>query len=551
MSRIATAVLVALGTVAGCGYFNSLYNAQRRFDEAERARMRGQTSVAQDGYLEAIDKAASSYRGHPDGRWADDALYLIGRARFMMGEHDAAAAALQRVLERTNDGDMRAGALAYLGAAQLELGNTTAALASLDSATTRAGNGQLGAFARLWRARALYETGRYEEAQADLERAAEAGGPIAAEARLEAAARALMTGDSAALRVALYVLLDERDAARHADSVGSLAAAAASRWGSEYALDVLAVERTEWPNAAADTLLLQRAQLAAAIGRSDEAIRDAEVVGRRAGRGLADSALTMAARLRLGQANALTDLGESRALLLPALGHTPARDLLQRMRTVEVLVGYARERGRPLALFAAAELARDQLQAPGLARELFIAYADLAPEAVWAPKALLAAALLTDGEEADGLVARAYAQADNPYVLAAAGGGGDPDAYTSAEERLGNSIVSLAADASAEARRTDVSVARAVAVIDSVRLAAVVDSLTFRCGTLLDSLGVFGVRADSARAACMRSDSARLATVLTVDSIQLMDTVKLRQDSMRARLRRGGRDTARDTFDIR
>ena len=72
--------------VSNCGYFNSLYNARRDFADAERAAANGQRSQAQQGYTGAIEKAAKSYRKYPRGRWSDDALYLIARARFEISE---------------------------------------------------------------------------------------------------------------------------------------------------------------------------------------------------------------------------------------------------------------------------------------------------------------------------------------------------------------------------------------------------------------------------------------------------------------------------------
>jgi hypothetical protein len=76
----------------------------------------------------------------------------------------------------------------------------------------------------------------------------------------------------------------------------------------------------------------------------------------------------------------------------------------------------------PLAWFAAAEVARDGLGAHRLARGLFLAYADGAPEEPWAPKALLAA-LAVSPEEGDRawLRGRLEAKGESPYVLAARG----------------------------------------------------------------------------------------------------------------------------------
>ncbi|MGH7465531.1 MAG: hypothetical protein ACREK1_10180, partial [Longimicrobiales bacterium] len=82
----------------------------------------------------------------------------------------------------------------------------------------------------------------------------------------------------------------------------------------------------------------------------------------------------------------------------------------------------------------------------------------------------------------------------------------------------------LRSDAVAESIRRDVIVGRAVAVLDSTRSAAVNDSIRIACGTLIDSLSIAGIRADSTRTACLRGDSARVRFVIDVDTALLRDT---------------------------
>ena len=60
----------------------------------------------------------------------------------------------------------------------------------------------------------------------------------------------------------------------------------------------------------------------------------------------------------------------------------------------------------------------------------------------------------------------------------------------------------------------DLSVGRAVAVRDSIRLVQMRDSLVTACTALIDSAAIQGIRADSTRVACMRSDTARVRAVL-------------------------------------
>src|SRR5690606_3736800 len=165
--------LAAVLLISGCGYFNALYHAERRFDEAERAVARGEHTRADDAYAEAIERAASSYRRYPDGRWADDALYVIVRSRFGRGEYAAARVAAMRLAEMTGDEQVRLGARAYEGAALVRLDSAAAALPPLDAVVdaTRADR-DLGAFARLWRARARFALADTAGGWADLADAA-------------------------------------------------------------------------------------------------------------------------------------------------------------------------------------------------------------------------------------------------------------------------------------------------------------------------------------------------------------------------------------------
>jgi hypothetical protein len=88
-------------------------------------------------------------------------------------------------------------------------------------------------------------------------------------------------------------------------------------------------------------------------------------------------------------------------------------------------------------------LARDRLAAGLVARGLFLAYADQAPEQPWVPKALLAA-LDASVDDADRrwILGRLEAYPDSPYVLAAHGGptGAFADLEEELELRLGDLI---------------------------------------------------------------------------------------------------------------
>jgi hypothetical protein len=249
-----------------------------------------------------------------------------------------------------------------------------------------------------------------------------------------------------------------------------------------------------------------------------------------------------AARWKLERTAALDALPQVRSDLLPAIADPRARALVHNIRMVEVLNRHAESTAQPVALFAAAELARDELGAPVLAASLFLAYARIAPQSPWTPKALLAAGALRP-DSAPAIHARLEPYANNPYV-AAIQGRTDAEAFQAAEEGLSKVLSGLLSEASTVASRQESSVNRAAAVIDSIKLAAKNDSTRLSCGILIDSLAVRGIRADSIRAACLRGDRTRVTVLLRTDSLVLRDSARVRADSL-AKVRRVRVDTLR------
>jgi hypothetical protein len=535
VKRSLTFVLCGALALAACGYFNAMYNAERRFADAERAVARGQSEDARRAWLDAIDGAAASYRKHPTGRWADDALLLIARARFNLGEHQAAGAAAMAALGLASDPALRAQARTLIGAAEYSLGRFASARAVLDTVVGDA-SVEVPPAARLWRARARFAAGD-AAAWEDLDAAAAAGGSTADEASIEAAARALVEQDGVRFAQAVQRLIASPGGARFSDSVLVLLDRGMPADG-DWPDPVAGADGSPWPSARLEPLELVRARRFARSGDTTAAIEAALHLAARASAASAASARFLAARLDLARAGAVEDLARARAVLLPALANDSARATLRTLRVVEVLLDRAGQ-GQPLALFAAAEMARDELGATAFARALFVAYADLVPDAVWAPKALLAAAALAPAA-GDDVPQRFAGHADNVYVRAVLHDDAT-DAFADAEDRLARGLAALRLDAFREADQRDIRVGSAVARLDSLKARVRADSLRLACGTLLDSLAIAGIRADSVRSACLRGDSARVGLVLRMDTLLLRDTTG--RDTMRARIRRVVRDT--------
>ena len=245
---------------------------------------------------------------------------------------------------------------------------------------------------------------------------------------------------------------------------------------------------------------------------------------------------------RLARARDLPAADAVRADLLPAVTDPDAQRLIRGLKMLDVMVDRGSQ-GEPLSLFAAAEFARDELGAPGLARRLFVAYADLVPGAAWAPKALMAAALLAPPAGRDSLHARLRRYAASVYVHPL----GDPasdSAFADAEVRLDRALGAARGFAAAEASRRDAGVSRVIAVLDSVSAAARTDSLRVACGAFADSAGIAGVRGDSLRAACVRRDTAKVALLLKPDTMKRADSTLFRRPPSGLR---DSRAIARDT----
>jgi hypothetical protein len=516
------APVVLAAALSGCGYFNSLYNANRQFADAERAAARGDVATSRVAFRTSIDKAAVSYRGHPQGRWSADALLLIGRARFALGEDEEAAAAMRHLLSSSASTAARALANAYLGASLVRLDSVALALPHLDSAVAELKSGtDHAAFARLWRARASFHLGNAETAWPDLEQAA-AHPAAAVEASLEIARRAVAARDSARLAYAAARLAALRDGERTSDDLALLLHAAAGQWSPAVVLQATApLERTAWRADAANHLSMARAEIAHRAGDPANATRIAMTVAQTTRGGAGSRARVLAATWRLEDAQTVGDLEQVERLLLAAYDDGDALDLLRRTRAVQLLATRGMSPAASISLFAAAELALE-IGAPLLAHALFLDFVALVPDSPWAGKAALAAHAIAPDDRTRRSLSRLE---HNPYVRATAGSS-DNDDLSLAEQRLARGITGLRADALAEVVLRDVGVSRALSALDSSRSAARSDSLRVACGSLIDSLQVRGVRADSVRGACLRGDSERVTLMLRADSTALQDSAR-------------------------
>jgi TonB family protein len=95
-------ILVLSLLFLNCTYYNTFYNAKKSFKEGEKAQKGlapgAKSTAANKKYEEAIKKASKVLTFHPKSKWADDALFLIGKAYYNMGEYAKAERKFEELL---------------------------------------------------------------------------------------------------------------------------------------------------------------------------------------------------------------------------------------------------------------------------------------------------------------------------------------------------------------------------------------------------------------------------------------------------------------------
>jgi len=128
-ARMLLGLLLAGSVLAGCSsssflgrqftdfraYYNTFYNARKSFDEGVRGlNAQQEQPIDPTAYLtlfgpptrtanaaafnKAVEKSAEVVRRHPGSKWVDDALMLIGRSYFFLGNYAGAAQKFREVI---------------------------------------------------------------------------------------------------------------------------------------------------------------------------------------------------------------------------------------------------------------------------------------------------------------------------------------------------------------------------------------------------------------------------------------------------------------------
>lgn len=457
-------IAAAASTVAGCVYFNSLYNANRLYDEGVAEIEAGRAGSGRSALGSAVEKAERIVERNPDSRWADDALRLIVRARILREEWPEAAEAARKLAGYAKTRQDSVEIAGFLGVAELNLGNAPQADSLLSIALAEESDEERRVQLLWYRARARADQGLIQAADDDFRRVTQAR-PTWVAPRIGRVRLLVDSGrlEEAALELSTLLSLAFED--REEQDVITVVEYVAER-SPETAVTALAgVDSSTFEPGNRANLIKLRGDLRLSLGDQSQARNDywLAVSIAPASRSAAEAQLALVVlQLRnIGTIAEFDSLGAALEEVAQQGGGRRSfavRDLSELFIKVEFWISHG-----GLGYLLAAETARDDLYAPRLARTLYLQYADSMPDALWAPKAVLAALYLTNVDSArasdmGGPTAQELRRRleedyrDSPYVQALLGGEGGRFSYEDLELGLRRQLERLERLADQEVR---------------------------------------------------------------------------------------------------
>lgn len=126
------------GTLSGCVYFNTFYNAKKNFNEAEKTRLESmKTSVfpriSKGKYRIAIEKSSIILEKHPDSKYYDDALYIIGVSYYWLKDYLRSQRKFREILVNFEDSKYVVRSKLYLAQCKFNLDERAEAITIFQS----------------------------------------------------------------------------------------------------------------------------------------------------------------------------------------------------------------------------------------------------------------------------------------------------------------------------------------------------------------------------------------------------------------------------------
>lgn len=457
-------IAAAVSSVAGCVYFNALYNANRLYDEGVAEIEAGRTGSGRSALGSAVEKAERIVEKNPDSRWADDALRLVVRARILREEWEEAAESARKLADYAGSREDSVEIAGFLGVAELNLGNAQQADSLLSIALAEESDEDRRVQLLWYRARARADLGLIQAADEDFRRVTQER-PTWVAPRIGRVRLLVDSGRLDETALQLSTLLSLAFEGREEQDVITVAEYVAEH-SPETAVTALAgVDSSALEPGNKASLIKLRGDLRLALGNQLQAQNDYWLATSIAptSRSAAEAQLALIT-VQLGEIATVAEF-DSLATALEEVARQgggrrsfAVRDLSELFIKVDFWLSHG-----GLGYLLAAETARDDLKAPRLARTLYLEYADSMPDALWAPKAVLAALYLTvvdsaGASELRGPTAQELRRRleedyrDSPYVQAVLGGEGGRFSYEDLELGLRRQLERLERLADQEVR---------------------------------------------------------------------------------------------------
>ena len=92
---------------SSCAYYNTFYNAEQYFEEAEKLRLEKDGEMipisAMDKYGKTIEKSKKVIEDFPESKYVNEALLLMGKARYYRSDYDLAIDNLKVIMNDDSD----------------------------------------------------------------------------------------------------------------------------------------------------------------------------------------------------------------------------------------------------------------------------------------------------------------------------------------------------------------------------------------------------------------------------------------------------------------
>ena len=121
--------------LSSCAYFNTFYNAERYFKEADLLRLeksdKGIPLRAIDNYGKTIQKCKVVLSDYPESKYVNDAILLMAKAQFYRSEYDNAISNLKLIFDKGSE-DQIAEAKYWSAVCKWKKGKTQTAIDELE-----------------------------------------------------------------------------------------------------------------------------------------------------------------------------------------------------------------------------------------------------------------------------------------------------------------------------------------------------------------------------------------------------------------------------------